>query len=115
MGGSRSSAGYCRLVRLAIDSILPRNRVSIETSAVHPSRPAISQLDLPGHQSPLRQELDRAHLQPRLRRLGQVFTDQVVACAIVDRLPQRATVINIRGHRYRMRAQQEPLEAKKQA
>ena len=36
---------------------------------------------------------------------GQVFADQVVAAAIVDRLLHKATVLNIRGHSYRVRAQ----------
>lgn len=35
---------------------------------------------------------------------GQVFADQVVASAIVDRLLHRAAVVNIRGKSYRMRA-----------
>ena len=35
---------------------------------------------------------------------GQVFADAVVAGAIVDRLLHDATVLNIRGHSYRMRA-----------
>jgi DNA replication protein DnaC len=39
---------------------------------------------------------------------GQVFADQVVAAAIVDRLLHNAVVLNIRGHSYRMRAYQEP-------
>lgn len=38
---------------------------------------------------------------------GQVFADQVVATAIVDRLLHSATVLNIRGRSYRMRAHQE--------
>ena len=43
---------------------------------------------------------------------GQVFADQVVAGAIVDRLLHDATVLNIRGHSYRMRAHQEPTTRK---
>ena len=39
---------------------------------------------------------------------GQVFADPVVASAIVDRLLHDATVLNIRGHSYRMRAHQPP-------
>jgi DNA replication protein DnaC len=35
---------------------------------------------------------------------GQVFADQVVATAILDRLLHHATVINIKGGSYRMRA-----------
>src|SRR2546423_5810007 len=38
---------------------------------------------------------------------GQVFADQVVASAIVDRLIHNAVVVNIRGRSYRMRANQE--------
>ena len=35
---------------------------------------------------------------------GQVFADQVVATAILDRLLHHATVVNIKGQSYRMRA-----------
>lgn len=35
---------------------------------------------------------------------GSVFADQVVATAILDRLLHHATVINIKGGSYRMRA-----------
>ena len=35
---------------------------------------------------------------------GQVFADQVVASAILDRLLHHATVVNIKGGSYRMRA-----------
>jgi DNA replication protein DnaC len=38
---------------------------------------------------------------------GQVFADQVVAAAIVDRLLHNAVVVNIRGRSYRMRDYQE--------
>ena len=38
---------------------------------------------------------------------GQVFADQVVASAIVDRLIHDAVVVNIRGRSYRMRAHQD--------
>jgi len=43
---------------------------------------------------------------------NQVFADQVVAGAIVDRLLHNATVLNIRGHSYRMRAHQEQAAPK---
>ena len=39
-----------------------------------------------------------------LFRSGQVFADQVVAGAILDRLLHHATVVNIKGQSYRMRA-----------
>jgi len=39
---------------------------------------------------------------------GQVFADPVVAAAIVDRLLGTASVLNIRGRSYRMRAYQDP-------
>ncbi len=38
---------------------------------------------------------------------GQVFADAFVATAVVDRLLHHATVLNIRGHSYRMRAHQD--------
>jgi DNA replication protein DnaC len=44
------------------------------------------------------------------RDWGQVFADAVVAGAIIDRLLHRATVINIKGKSYRMRAYQEGKE-----
>jgi DNA replication protein DnaC len=45
---------------------------------------------------------------------GAVFTDQVVAAAILDRLLHHATVINIKGRSYRMRRHQDALEEKKE-
>jgi DNA replication protein DnaC len=39
---------------------------------------------------------------------GQIFADQVVAGAIVDRLLHRATVLNVRGKSYRMRGYHQP-------
>ena len=41
---------------------------------------------------------------------GQVFADQVVAAAILDRLLHHATVVNIKGRSYRMRRHQDQLE-----
>jgi len=43
---------------------------------------------------------------------GQVFADPFVATAIVDRLLHNATVLNVRGRSYRMRAHQELAEGK---
>jgi DNA replication protein DnaC len=43
---------------------------------------------------------------------AQVFADAVVATAIVDRLLNNATVVNIRGRSYRMRGHQDPTPAK---
>jgi DNA replication protein DnaC len=43
---------------------------------------------------------------------GQVFADPVVAAAIVDRLLGNATVLNIRGRSYRMRAYTEAAAEK---
>lgn len=41
---------------------------------------------------------------------GQVFSDTVVAAAILDRLLHHATVLNVRGNSYRMRAHDATLE-----
>ena len=43
---------------------------------------------------------------------GQVFADQVVAAAIVDRLLHNATVLNVRGHSYRTRNNADAHRAK---
>ena len=43
---------------------------------------------------------------------GQVFADPVAPTAIVDRLLHAATVLNVKGRSYRMRAHQDPLEGK---
>lgn len=43
---------------------------------------------------------------------GQVFADSVVATAIVDRLLHSATVVNVRGRSYRMRAHQDAADGK---
>ena len=40
---------------------------------------------------------------------NQVFADPVVASAIIDRLLHRATVLNIKGKSYRMRAYQKQV------
>jgi DNA replication protein DnaC len=45
---------------------------------------------------------------------GQVFADQVVAAAILDRLLHHATVVNIKGKSYRMRRHQATAEAGKE-
>jgi len=45
---------------------------------------------------------------------GQVFADQVVAAAILDRLLHHATVVNIKGKSYRMRRHQAALEGGKE-
>jgi DNA replication protein DnaC len=46
---------------------------------------------------------------------GQVFADQVVAAAILDRLLHHATVVNIKGKSYRMRRHQAIAETGKGA
>ncbi len=48
--------------------------------------------------------LDRADLQPGFGDWGAVFADGVVATAVLDRLLHHATVVNIKGQSYRMRA-----------
>lgn len=41
---------------------------------------------------------------------GQVFADQFVATAVVDRLLHNASVLNVRGRSYRMRAHQDEVK-----
>jgi IstB-like ATP binding protein len=57
-------------------------------------------------------ELDRALKEKLsatqvLESLLEIFADQVVAGAIVDRLLHKASVLSIRGKSYRMRAHQD--------
>lgn len=44
---------------------------------------------------------------------GQVFADQVVAAAILDRILHHATVVNIKGKSYPMRWHQAQLESER--
>ncbi|MEA2642427.1 MAG: hypothetical protein QOF51_3821 [Chloroflexota bacterium] len=62
-------------------------------------RSGLSQLDLPGGEPAGGPRLHHPHLESGFGDWGQVFADPVVATA---------TVLNIRGRSYRMRAYQEP-------
>ena len=62
-----------------------------------------SELVLPATGAPLRTCESHRHQQQELRRLGDVFNDQVLATAILDRLLHHATTVNIKGESYRLR------------
>jgi DNA replication protein DnaC len=54
-------------------------------------------------QRPLRKGRHDPHLKPRLRRMGEVFGNAVVATALLDRLLHHAVVVQIEGASYRLR------------
>jgi len=46
----------------------------------------------------------------KLARLGEIFSDSMMAAAILDRFLFRATLVSINGDSYRMRAHRERLQ-----
>jgi hypothetical protein len=64
---------------------------------------------LPAHRLPLRAGLGHGHLEPAVRTLGEVFGDDVVAAAMIDRLVHHAEVLTLAGDSYRTRARRELL------
>ena len=71
-------------------------------------------MGIPGRIPAPRAWLDRADVQPWVPRLGAVFTDQMVAAAILAWLLHRATAINIKGKSYRMRRHANALDPSKE-
>jgi len=53
--------------------------------------------------APLRARVDGADVQQRLEEWGEVFGDDVMAAALIDRLVDHCHIVTIRGNRYRMR------------
>jgi IstB-like ATP binding protein len=54
-------------------------------------------------QQPLRARLADRHQQPALLRLGEIFRDEVVAAAMIDRLVHHAEILSLKGDSYRLR------------
>ena len=52
---------------------------------------------------PVRAGRHHPHVQQRLRRVGRVLDDTLIASAILDRLLHHSDVLNIRGESYRRR------------
>jgi IstB-like ATP binding protein len=102
----RRSVSFCDGTRLPVSG----ERSAVPRSMASPLR--IRKVPSEIHFS-LRRWLDRADLEPGVLRLGQVFADQVVAAAILDRLLHHATVVNIKGKSYRMRRHQSQLEGER--
>ena len=53
--------------------------------------------------SPLRARLDDRHLQQALHAWGEIFGDDVVAAAMIDRLVHHAEILALKGDSYRLR------------
>ncbi len=129
LGVAASNAGYRTLFTAATDMVHALHAAHLEGTATYKLRtyigPSVLVIDELGY-LPLDQTSANWIFQVVSRRYdkgsiiltsnrgfgdwGQVFADPVVAGAIVDRLLHRATVINIKGKSYRMRAYQEQHE-----
>ena len=70
---------------------------------LHAARAPGGQPVLPTRVASLRAGLDPDHLQPEPGGWGQVFGDQMIATAILDRLLHHSTIINIKGESYRLK------------
>ncbi|MGR6998728.1 ATP-binding protein [Yinghuangia aomiensis] len=55
------------------------------------------------------QELGDGDLEPALRTLGETFSDDVVAAAMIDRLVHHAELLTLTGDPYRTRRRRELL------
>lgn len=130
LGVAASDAGYRTLFTSAADMVASLQSAHLEGTASYKLRaytqPSLLAIDELGY-LPLDQASANWIFQVVSRRYergsivltsnrgfadwNQVFADQVVASAVVDRLLHRATVLNIRGASYRMRhyeAEQKP-------
>jgi DNA replication protein DnaC len=125
LGVAATDAGYRTLFTSAADMVAALQSAHLEGNAQYKMRayvgPSVLVIDELGY-LPLDQTSANWIFQVVTRRYdkgaivltsnrgfsdwGQVFSDAVVAGAIVDRLIHNATVLNIRGRSYRMRAYQ---------
>lgn len=123
LGIAASNAGYRTLFTTAVDMVQALQAAHLTGSVTYKLRtylgPSVLVIDELGY-LPLDQASANWIFQVVSRRYdkssiiltgnrgfgdwGQVFADHVVAGAIIDRLLNKATVLNIRGKSYRMRA-----------
>jgi IstB-like ATP binding protein len=64
---------------------------------LHPVRPAGRQRHVHARQPPLRARLDDRHLQQPFSGWGEIFGDDVVAAAMIDRLVHHAEIVALKG------------------
>ena len=71
---------------------------------LHPVRPPGRQPDVHARQPPLRARLaDRHQQQAVLSAWGEIFGDDVVAAAMIDRLVHHAEILALKGDSYRLK------------
>jgi DNA replication protein DnaC len=123
LGVAATNAGYRTLFTSAADLVASLQQAHLESSVLYKFRtyvaPSVLVIDelgyLPMDQSSaswIFQVVSRRQDRGSIVLTGnrgfgdwtQIFADAVVASAIVDRLLGNATVINIKGHSYRMRS-----------
>jgi DNA replication protein DnaC len=132
LGVAATEAGYRTFFTSAADMVASLQQAHLESTALYKFRtyvgPSVLVVDELGY-LPLDQQSANWIFQVVSRRYekgsivltsnrgfgdwNQVFADPVVASAIIDRLLHNASVLNIRGHSYRMRgyaAQQKQKE-----
>jgi DNA replication protein DnaC len=132
LGVAATEAGYRTFFTSAADMVASLQQAHLESTALYKFRtyvgPSVLVVDELGY-LPLDQQSANWIFQVVSRRYekgsivltsnrgfgdwNQVFADPVVASAIIDRLLHNASVLNIRGHSYRMRgyaAQQKEKE-----
>ena len=123
LGVAATNAGYRTLFTSAADLVASLQQAHLESSVLYKFRtyvsPSVLVIDelgyLPMDQTSaswifqvVSRRQDRGSIVLTSNRgfgdWNQIFADSVVASAIVDRLLGNATVINIKGHSYRMRS-----------
>lgn len=123
LGVAATNAGYRTLFTSAADLVASLQQAHLESSVLYKFRtyvaPSVLVIDELGYlpmdqtsaswifQVVSRRQDRGAIVLTSNRGFGdwtQIFADSVVASAIVDRLLGNATVINIKGHSYRMRS-----------
>ncbi|MGA8016595.1 MAG: IS21-like element helper ATPase IstB [Candidatus Dormiibacterota bacterium] len=126
LGIAATTAGYRTLFTAASDLVAALQQAHLEGSLLYKFRtytaPSVLVIDelgyLPMDQTSagwifqvVSRRQDRGSIVLTSNRgfgdWNQIFPDAVVASAIVDRLLNNATVLNIKGHSYRMRAYRE--------
>ena len=131
LGIAATDAGYRTFFTSAADMVAGLQQAHLEGTALYKFRtyvgPSVLVVDELGY-LPLDQQSANWIFQVVSRRYekgsivltsnrgfgdwNQVFADPVVASAIIDRLLHNATVLNIRGHSYRMRGYTAQQKAK---
>jgi DNA replication protein DnaC len=77
--------------------------LAIDEVGYIPFEPEAANPVLPARLQPLRTSQSHRHQQQGLGRWGEVFGDDVVAAAMIDRLVHHADIVALKGDSYRLR------------